>query len=292
MKVSVIIPAYNAEAWIERCIESILAQTHTDLEICIVDDCSTDSTVAKIQGFTDERIRLEQGTANVGCGLARRRAIAMGTGEVFAFVDADDYIEPQMFAEMLSAMETENADIAICGTFIHEEGKYKGQRLAETYYTAEKEQLYREYMDGLWIMQYNGNKLYKRHLMDEIVYCDYRFCEDSVTTFQWLWKANKAVVLPVSYYHYWKHGDSNSQTRENWLHKSLCTIRCVNLHFDFCMEQGFYDVLPRLVQFAYLHLVNCIKEFPLESAEYAEADEIRQKFLSPLPEIEQESITN
>ncbi len=282
MKVSVIIPVYNAAEWIERCLDSILSQTHQDLEICLVDDFSTDNTVEIVQErmLADERIKLEQNAENLGCGLTRRKAIAMGTGDVFAFVDADDYIDPTMLEDMLQAMADENAEIAICGTFMHKNGKYIGQQIAMKRYTTSKEELYRQYLDGLWIMQYNGNKIYSRRVIEAVEYSDLRFCEDSVTTFQWLWEAEKAVVLPRSYYHYWQHDESNSTTKNDELTKALCTVKCCDIHFDFCVEQQFLDMLPRIVNFAYQSLTTCICEYEIESDEYKYIDETRTKMLN------------
>ncbi len=282
MKVSVIIPVYNSAEWIERCLDSILSQTHSDLEICLVDDASTDNTVEIIQArmLADERIRLEQNAENLGCGLTRRRAIAMGTGDVFAFVDADDYIEPTMLEDMLQAMADEQAEIAICGTFMHRDGKYVGQQIAMERYVTSKEELYRQYLDGLWIMQYNGNKLYTRRVIEAVEYSDLRFCEDSVTTFQWLWEAEKAVVLPRSYYHYWQHAESNSTTKNDLLTKAWCTIKCCDIHFDFCVSQGFFDLLPRITRFAYPHLTTYIRTCDVESDEYKYIDATRTKMLN------------
>lgn len=277
-------PAYNAEKWIARAILSVQAQTYTDWELCIVDDASTDNTLQVVENFMreDNRIRLERNTENKGCGLARRRAIAMGSGEYFAFLDSDDTFEPTFFEKMLEAMYRTHADIAVCGCKEYEEGKYVRSYLCDETYCTRKKELYDQYMSGLWIMQYNGNKLYRTAIIDKHEYCDFRFCEDSFTTYKWLWEAENVVVIPDRLYSYFKHSGSNSTDKNSPLVKSYDTVRCVWEHFNFCKEQGFTDWLPKLSLFVYEHLVRCINGYDVESEEYKVVDATRNEFLKYL----------
>ena len=277
MMISVVMPAYNAEKWIGRAIRSVLAQTYTNWELCIVDDASKDGTLEAIKEASggDKRIRLERLDENIGCGLARRKSIAMCKGDYIAFLDADDWFEPTMFADMLEAMVATNSEIAICGVFNHRDDKYIGQNLAEKQYCTSKEELYRQYMEGLWVMQYNGNKIYSRRVIDAVEYSDMRYCEDSATTYLWLWESQCTVVIPRSYYHYFQHSDSNSNDKTNTLEKSLCTVKCVHQHHEFCKENGMQDLIPNLLRYAFPYLSRCLHEYPMPSQEFQYCNNIR-----------------
>lgn len=104
MNVSVIVPAFNKGAYIERCIRSILAQTFSDFELIIVDDGSTDDSMAVVQRFSDTRIKvIEQ--ENRGPGAARNVGIAASSGDICAFLDADDEWLPHYLEESVAALE-------------------------------------------------------------------------------------------------------------------------------------------------------------------------------------------
>lgn len=114
IKISVIVPVYNVERHIRRCVKSILNQTYSNLEIILVDDGSTDESGTICNHFFDSRvIVLHQ--KNAGVSAARNAGIDCATGEYIGFVDADDYIEPQMYSSMLELITENTADIAICG---------------------------------------------------------------------------------------------------------------------------------------------------------------------------------
>lgn len=118
-RVSVIVPVYNAEKTIDRCLESILAQTMTDLEVIVVDDGSPDKAaqIAEIYAARDSRIHIIH-QENAGLGAARNTGIKAATGYYLSFVDSDDFIEPQMLEAMLTAAHRVNANVVNCEAFI------------------------------------------------------------------------------------------------------------------------------------------------------------------------------
>lgn len=117
--ISVIVPVYNVAPYLRRCVDSILAQTYRDLDIILVDDGSTDESGAICDDYAarDNRVRVLH-TANGGPGTARNRGFELARGDIIAFPDSDDYLEPTMYATMLAAMGDEY-DIVICGGFKH-----------------------------------------------------------------------------------------------------------------------------------------------------------------------------
>jgi succinoglycan biosynthesis protein ExoO len=114
--VSVIIPTYNVEPYIEKAVQSVLTQTYQNFEIILVDDCSTDLTVKKIKEFTDQRIRLELNPQNNGPSLSRNRAIELSKGKWIAILDGDDWWEASRLETMVKIGETCNCEI-VCDNF-------------------------------------------------------------------------------------------------------------------------------------------------------------------------------
>lgn len=113
--VSVIIPVYNVEQYLRRCIDSVLAQTYTDLEIILVDDGSPDGSGAICDEYAakDSRIKVIH-QANAGVSAARNAGMDLASGEYLAFIDSDDFIEPEMYEQMLAAAEKTGADVVEC----------------------------------------------------------------------------------------------------------------------------------------------------------------------------------
>ena len=105
-KVSIITPSFNSEKYISKTIESVQAQTYSDWEMIIVDDCSTDSTCAIVEKFSsaDKRIRLLKQEENAGAGAARTRAMRESTGRFIAYLDADDIWKPQKLEKQVNYM--------------------------------------------------------------------------------------------------------------------------------------------------------------------------------------------
>lgn len=107
--VSVVIPAYNAEPFIQRTVRSVLDQTHADLEVIVVDDGSTDTTASIVRSFQDPRVRL-LARSNGGVSSARNEGIEAARGAYIAFLDADDAMEPTALAEKLSTLASARVD--------------------------------------------------------------------------------------------------------------------------------------------------------------------------------------
>lgn len=114
-RISVIVPAYNAQACLDKCIASILAQSFSDIELIVIDDGSKDATAAICDKWAaaDSRVRAVH-KANGGVSQARNTGLDMANGELISFVDADDHILPEMYATMLQALDACTADTALC----------------------------------------------------------------------------------------------------------------------------------------------------------------------------------
>ena len=122
-KISVIVPIYNKEKYLYKCIESILAQRSCDLELLLVNDGSTDQSDAICRRFlSDMRVKyiVQQ---NAGPAAARQHGIDLACGDYLGFVDADDWIEPNMYSVMLENALHYDADIVMCNTIENVSGR-------------------------------------------------------------------------------------------------------------------------------------------------------------------------
>ncbi len=122
--ISVIVPIYNVEAYLEKCLKSILDNTYRDLEVICIDDGSPDNCLSILQKFANEdaRIRIVD-QKNQGVQAARNKGLSLATGDYIAFVDPDDWIHPQYFQSLFDCIEQYDADIAICGCQTVREGE-------------------------------------------------------------------------------------------------------------------------------------------------------------------------
>ncbi len=214
-KVSVIVPVYNTEKLISRCIDSILSQTYKNFELLLVDDGSTDGSGAIIDEYAagDERVFAFH-KENGGQGSARNLALERARGDFLAFVDSDDYIECDMLEKMISAIFEKDADICICGLATLTAGKLI---LSDTYpaphvYESPRELLL-DYITTLNVFTGMCNKLYKKELFDNIRFPTIRANEDAYILHEILGRANRAVHIGGAYYVQYVRRGSTEQAR-------------------------------------------------------------------------------
>lgn len=123
--VSVLIPVYNCEKFIEKTLLSIINQSYQNIEIVIIDDCSTDNTLNVVQAVknTHPQVRfvIQQNQPNLGVSATRNRLVAAATGDYIAFLDSDDYLESNMIASLVTTLESHQADISQCLYFYESE---------------------------------------------------------------------------------------------------------------------------------------------------------------------------
>ena len=119
MLLSVIVPVYNVEPFLDKCVQSIADQTYKELEIILVDDGSTDNSpkMCGLWSQKDNRIKVIH-KKNGGLSSARNAGIDIAQGEVLSFVDSDDFIEPDMYETMITALQDSGKDIACCGRIV------------------------------------------------------------------------------------------------------------------------------------------------------------------------------
>lgn len=141
-KVSVIIPVYNSEKYVEKCIRSVMNQTYRDLEIIIVNDGSTDRSGEILEGLSAEDVRIHLlHQENSGVAAARNRGLEEATGKYLTFIDGDDYIAKDYIESLYNAAVEKRAEIVICGlTYVDENGDNLGKVVPGEYCRFEHEE--------------------------------------------------------------------------------------------------------------------------------------------------------
>ena len=203
------VACYNIEQFIAACLDSVLAQTYRNLEILVVDDGSTDGAgdICDAYAKKDARIRVIH-QENRGLGGARNTVIREAKGEYIAFVDGDDRIDPGMYETLLSFLEEEALDIAICAYRTVSVGEYvqpvRTDREAKRF-LMDRETLL-EYMllenNEVYFSHAAWNKLYRVSLIGDLRFPEHQKFEDIVYTAKLFAKADNAgfIDLPLYYY--------------------------------------------------------------------------------------------
>lgn len=226
MKLSIIVPVYKAEAYLNRCVDSLLAQTLENYEIILVNDGSPDASQAMIDTYVSrfpEKIRALE-ISNGGQGRARNFGIGIARGEYLGFVDSDDWIEPDMYARMVALADTEAADVVVCAL----EARYEDGR--------------REYLpawrEGVPIAAAgsSSNKLFRRSAVGEIRFPEGLWYEDFDFSAKLLMKSRKTVYIPEPLYLY-RCGQTSTMHNNN-AEKNLDMLSIMEDIRSF-MNQGY-----------------------------------------------------
>ena len=220
-KISIIVPVYNVEKYLKRCIDSILEQTYKNLEIILVDDGSTDSSPKICDKYAekDNRIKVVH-KENGGVSDARNVGLENSSGDLIGFVDPDDYIKKGMFEYLYSGMKKYGADVSVCGvTDEYGEESLKGIP-SSTFYVQEAEVLDKNkavegVLEDKKIVSHLWDKLYKRELWEGIYFPVGKRFEDMYVMHEVLARAEKVVLLPEEKYIYVRRSDSISFTKMN-----------------------------------------------------------------------------
>ena len=212
--ISVIVPVYNVAGYLPRCVDSILNQTYGNLEILLVDDGSADDSgrICDEYAEKDPRIRVIH-KENGGLSSARNAGLDVSSGQYVGFVDSDDWIEPEMYAELLALMERNYAQLVCAGRYdVNGDTGEKTMGLCPQ----SRERISGEALAGrifLWDHCDSSacDKLYRRELFDGIRYPEGKTCEDVPVTYRLALKARWAVLCDQPYYNYFHRSGSISK---------------------------------------------------------------------------------
>jgi glycosyltransferase involved in cell wall biosynthesis len=260
--------AYNAEKTIKRAIDSVLNQTYNNIELIIVNDCSTDNTLNLIKEYNNPKIKLINHSINLGAGCARDTGIKNCSGEYIQFLDSDDYLSPGCIQTMVKAVLKYNADIVIGGQHIEDSD-------CNLLYTQQPNKELLEVGDDRFTPDENQCKRYlnclfvKTSLFDTIDYSHRRFCEDTPTLFKLIYLSKSVVSIPYAGYHYTQNPNSLVHTCSNAKNKIHVVLAAIS-NTLFLREKG-EQMDDSLVLYNYENLKNInpkeLELFPNEMRE-------------------------
>lgn len=235
MKISIVMTAYNMNQYIGQAIESCLNQTHNDIELVIVEDCSTDDTLSVIESYMkmDDRIKLIVHEKNMGAGWGRHDGINAATGDYFITVDADDWLAPTFIESLVKKAEETGSDIVSGGITIERGNGYWEKTCYGNLVTTGHDKVTKFWGEKVVFM---NNKIVRTSLREQVPYCTRRFIEDTPTIIPMLWFANTVAYTEDTGYHYRMQNESLTHKANAFtyaLYRALC---CMDL-IDFFEEK-------------------------------------------------------
>ena len=303
VKVSIIVPVYNAENYLDRCIRSLANQTLQNIEIILVDDSSTDSSLKICQGAAEKDNRFVViHKENEGAGLARSAALSAAKGEYIGFVDSDDFVEVDMFQRLSEKADEYSADLVISGVIFEDGNMFSeaGNRQIKAYF--EKDTLFEteddlkklkmgivgalpgdsddsKYGMGIWKNLFKNDIIKKNNL---------RFqserkilSEDALFLIEYIGCIETAIGIKESFYHYCRNGASVSKAySRDRFQKTVAFVEQVENRFIKDIKQEEYQIyIDRFWQA--MCRVTCSQEI-LHSAEQKNKYPVLRKTLSEI----------
>ena len=233
--ISVIVPVYNVEWYLEKCVNSIINQTYKNLEIILVDDGATDSSgnMCDELAKSDNRIKVYH-KENGGLSDARNYGVERATGDYIGFVDSDDYIESEMFEKLYEAIKKENVDVAECNFRFIYSNRIANYSEDNYYLVLNRDEYTKEYVNMNRIFGAAWTKLIKSSLAKEIKFPKGKLFEDGFYSLELMKKARNFVIFHNSYYNYVMR--ENSITNSKFNEKNLDLIEIADDIYDYVIS--------------------------------------------------------
>lgn len=264
--ISIIIPVYNVEQYLDRCLDSIVKQTYSVLDIILIDDGSKDSSseICDTWAKKDRRIHVIH-QKNSGQAAARNVGLAIAKGKYIAFVDSDDVVEPDYISTMLNAAMTHNADLVICSFFDHMKPDHMVTPLPDSIQSG-LETFHSAISHDDWHYRPVWNRLYTRDLCfrgGDDMFPEGRACEDDLIFHKILPEANCVVTLPKPLYHYMDN--PTSITHASVSLNSLNKIEAYLDWYEFAIAHNFTDCYQKLADSTLHFLIEIASQLPFIS---------------------------
>lgn len=228
--ISVIVPIYNVECYLNECIESIIRQTYNSFEIILIDDGSTDMSTAICDNWArkDSRVIVIH-QMNQGAPAARNTGLRNAKGDYIAFVDADDYIDEKMFEIMVKEMLEKQADIVVCGVNWVKENGDRIREESNTAYFENKSIAMRDLLGKTSIKEQVWDKLYKKEIVEDVSFIEGKKIDDVFWTYRVIGRAKRISVINQALYFYVQRQSSVMGVgyKSYWVQTlEACQLRC------------------------------------------------------------------
>lgn len=212
--ISVIVPVYNVEKYLHRCIDSILTQTFKDFELILVDDGSTDNSGNICDAYCqkDNRIIVIH-QDNQGQAAARNCALNIAKGDYISFVDSDDYIHPQMFEVLIGIVSVSKSEVVLFQYVEGEDNRYFWEKTTSDYLLYNGKDYLRNCLlnneRGCWVL---WDKLFSRDCFKDLRLPEGRKYEDNATVYKILYPINRIAVTDNVFYYYYTNQNSTTKS--------------------------------------------------------------------------------
>lgn len=238
MVITIVVPVYKVEAYLNRCVDSILAQTFTDFELILVDDGSPDNCGKMCDEYAEKDSRISViHQKNGGLSAARNSGIDIARGEWITFIDSDDWIHPDYLRVLLEAAKKYGADVAV--------GRYESVRDGDEVDNGTIDpDVGLENVEDFWVNNRTNatvawGKLYKRSFFDELRYPVGKYHEDEYVTHKILFACEKLAVVDAPIYRYFYNDSSIS--RMNYLRRLPDILEAFRRHEEFFKDSPWRE---------------------------------------------------
>ena len=256
-KISIIVPVYNVENYLERCVESILKQTYTNFELLLINDGSTDQSgdLCDQLALRDQRIRVIH-KENGGLSAARNTGIDHASSDLIGFIDSDDYIDEDMYETLYRQLRESNADLSMCGHYdVYNQIPEKQVSEIKTWELSSEEAI-KMVMEAKVLSVTAVNKLYKKSLFSELRFEIGKIAEDAFIMIKLLDKCNVIVATNEKKYYY-VHRE-NSITTQKFSTKFLNVIEAYEQNKEIILEKypELKEVAQMRMNWAYFYVLD------------------------------------
>ena len=256
-KISVIVPVYNVEQYLERCVDSIINQTYKNLEIILVNDGSTDNSGQLCDELAkkDDRIRVIH-KKNGGLSDARNVGIDEAEAELVGFIDSDDYIDEDMYEVLINNLKAANADLSMCGHYDVYNNVPESQVSDKKTWELSPQEAIKMVMEAKILSVTAVNKLYKKSLFSELKFEIEKIAEDAFIMIKLLDKCNKIVATNEKKYYY-VHRE-NSITTQKFSLKFLNVIEAYEQNKEIIIKKypELKEVAQMRMNWAYFYVLD------------------------------------
>ena len=276
VKISIIIPNYNTEKYLPRCLDSLINQTFKDIEIIVIDDGSKDNSVDVIQKYAkqDKRIKLIR-QQNSGPAKARNQGLENAQGKYLMFCDSDDWYEPNMCQVMYDTIEKQKVDVVCCHNFFDFENKLsqelKEKRMINSYFNPKlfgKYHLCQKVRFKVPVVLWN--KIFKKELIDEY---KIRFPignkqDDTAFWFMYSFVAKNIFCLPIQLYHYFLRNNSIASQTISGKVNGKENLSVAQTIYYFCAKNNLINKYHKQIAFVFFQQLQFLKDYISDEENY------------------------
>ena len=247
MKVSVIVPVYNAKDYIEKCLDSLVNQTLEDVEIIVIDDGSTDNTFKKVLKYGDKVSLIRK--KNGGVASARNEGLRVAKGEYIAFVDCDDWVKVDMFLKLYNEAIKNNYDVVECDfKYVDDIKEWSGvvDTNKDIVTLEDKKDYFINMFPVIW------NKIYKRKVIKGIMFKDGVWAEDVEFLYRVLPNIDTIGKVNEELYYYYQREKSESRLFDKRVYNYIDNFNGI---IEFYKKNKIYDLYKNELEYCYVRYI-------------------------------------